>query len=196
MKKRTKSTHSSRKIVAICATLIVAALSFMTVGFARYNRILDVSGDISLKTQGKIYVSNVTFVDGKNVSSNPTFTDNSIDFGLKVFASKDQTEYYANFEVTVINDTFYDQTFSTNYWQTQFTDKNGKKIFDGDILESKYCDDAEPDGFCISHEIVKWIKGGFFAVEKDYKPDPLILFDTDTSLIVGNIHDNPDLLEK
>ena len=79
---------------------------------------------------------------------------------------------------------------------TGLTDKSGKKIFDGDILESKYCDDAEPDGFGISHEIVKWIKVGFFAVEKDRKPDPLILFDTDTSLIVGNIHDNPDLLEK
>lgn len=161
MKKRTKSTHSSRKIVAICAALIVAALSFMTVGFAHYNRILDVSGDISLKTQGKIYVSNVTFVDGKNVSSNPTFTDNSIDFGLKVFASKDQTEYYANFEVTVINDTFYDQTFSTNYWQTQFTDKNGKPV---DTLSAEYELIGIKNGDVIKHgETIKFNIRATFA---------------------------------
>ena len=139
----------------------------MTVGFARYNRILDVSGDISLKTQGKIYVSNVTFVDGKNVSSNPTFTDNSIDFGLKVFASKDQTEYYANFEVTVINDTFYDQTFSTNYWQTQFTDKNGKPV---DTLSAEY-------------ELIG-IKNGD-VIKMDGTSKPIFVHNKDASLVLN-----------
>lgn len=147
MRKKVKTSRNA-KIIAICLTLVVATLSFMTIGFARYNRILDITGNIDLKTQGKVYVSNVVFTDGKNVSSNPTFTDTSIDFGLKIFASKNESEYYANYQVTIKNETFYDQTFSTNYWQTHFTGSDGNPtdgisaeyeligIKNGDIIKS------------------------------------------------------------
>lgn len=134
MPRKKVKTSRNFKLVAICAALVFATLSFMTVGFARYNRVLDVAGNVDLKPQGKIYVSSVTFVDGKNVSSNPTFTDRSIDFGLKIFATASESEYYANYDVTIKNETFYDQTFSTEYWQTQFTNSKGEPV-DGIMAE-------------------------------------------------------------
>ena len=68
---------------------------------------------------------------------------------------------------------------------TGLTDKNGKKIFEGDIFT---------DG--ISNYVVTFTNGAFTI---DYRPDFLAYFlvsgfaDGD---IIGNIHDNPELLEE
>ena len=147
MRKRLK-TSPNFKLVAICAALVIATLSFMTVGFARYNRILDIAGDIDLKPQGKVYISNAVFLDGKNVSSDPKFTDTTVDFGLKIFASQNQTEYYANYEVTLTNDTFYDQTISVDYWETQFANNRGDPV---DGITAEYELSGIKNGDIIKH---------------------------------------------
>lgn len=149
MPRKKVKTGRNFKLVAICAALVFATLSFMTVGFARYNRVLDVAGNVDLKPQGKIYASSVTFVDGKNVSSNPTFTDRSIDFGLKIFATASESEYYANYDVTIKNETFYDQTFSTEYWQTQFTNSKGEPV---DGITAEYELIGIKNGDVINHD--------------------------------------------
>jgi len=76
---------------------------------------------------------------------------------------------------------------------TGLTDKNGVKIFDGDILESHY-DDGYPDDSAI--ETIVWHRNAWCI--KEGRSDPNQSTEDDIlpfSRVIGNIHDNPELLE-
>ncbi len=67
---------------------------------------------------------------------------------------------------------------------TGLTDKNGKKIFEGDII----FDPEIKDNY-----IVEFDEGGFCA--GDMFLQAYISFDEFSCEVIGNIHDNPELLE-
>ncbi len=72
---------------------------------------------------------------------------------------------------------------------TGFTDKNGKRIFEGDIVHI----DNYDEGWDSTVEF----KGGAFAVdvegrEYDYTAIGWTEYE---AVVIGNIHDNPELLE-
>ena len=82
---------------------------------------------------------------------------------------------------------------------TGLKDKNGTKIFEGDIVESRASENKEDwkywqvifyDGsYCFEREFKK----------RKYKHEQNLLCENEVSLyglvVVGNIHDNPELLE-
>lgn len=76
---------------------------------------------------------------------------------------------------------------------TGLTDKNGKKIWENDILEG-HLDDKFPED--VTREKVIWHESGWKTeepgcVDKEYLDE----FDTENFEVVGNVYDNPELLE-
>ena len=82
---------------------------------------------------------------------------------------------------------------------TGLTDKNGKKIFEGDVvrvLGNQQVDDWKNVDYVA---LIAFLDGGFCAIDgtvKEHGFRRYALARMDFSLeIIGNIHDNPELLE-
>lgn len=89
----------------------------------------------------------------------------------------------------------YDVDPSTVGQFTGLTDKNGKKIFEGDICEF---DNDEPDeNERYTNYAVQWdcVNCQYVVVDGRNCEDCLDIFFAKHAEVIGNIHDNPELLE-
>lgn len=78
---------------------------------------------------------------------------------------------------------------------TRLTDKNGKKIFEGDVV--KCIDDytGEYDEEFLG--AVKFLNGSFCFVWNNGYIEPLFsVNDDDDIIVVDNVHDNPELIKE
>ncbi len=134
---RKSSLHqkpNKSRLSVVISILVVAVLGFMTVGFAAYNQILTFDGAVTLQPQGTIHITNVQYTGGQHSSANPTFTDNTVDFGLSFTTVNQQSATYtASFDITIRNDTFYDQIFSIPNFDPVIKDSNGEVVEDAEV---------------------------------------------------------------
>jgi len=74
----------------------------------------------------------------------------------------------------------------------QFTglhDKNGKEIYEGDIVKNKTGHDSYK-------ERTVFFENGAFRFENQTKPSSGFIYVRDTTEVIGNIYENPELLNK
>lgn len=125
---------------------------------------------------------------------------------------------YGTIEIKSIKDSYYISDFDVNPWDKKFylvipesvgqytglTDKNGKKIFEGDIVRTHYANAPK----AVFVETVVFDSGKFCATSTNegckttaalWDGLPRLAIDKSVYMdeveIIGNIHDNPELLE-
>lgn len=97
--------------------------------------------------------------------------------------------------ISVWGKSLYDVIPETVGQYTGLTDKNGTKIFEGDILSYEY-GDLKKRGFVFYYD-----RGAKFGIKENDKHDNLsLLHDTQVKAwnikVIGNIHDNPELMKE
>ena len=78
---------------------------------------------------------------------------------------------------------------------TGLKDKNGKEIFEEDIVQFEDCYEVS-DFLYINTGIIEWCQGGFHVTNRDsVLMEDLLDGDSLDVTIIGNIYENPELLE-
>lgn len=101
----------NRNVIIYIFVLLI--ISFMSVGYAYYGQLLEFSGNINLKPDGKFRIDNIILTDTSNVISSvpPIITDNTIEFNLSFGGT--ETEYYAIYTADFINESSYSYTYNS-----------------------------------------------------------------------------------
>lgn len=88
-----------------------------------------------------------------------------------------------------------------NLRRVQFTgilDKNDKEVYEDDVVDVKMAEDyGGEDGNLLCRQVVKWSKnGGYFSDEDTGEYCPCLGSEELEIEVVGDIHQNPELMNK
>jgi len=78
---------------------------------------------------------------------------------------------------------------------TGLRDKNGREIYEGDVVESWYDDVTRGIATVRTQGMIQSVRGGFVIHESDWISYPMIGLSRKTK-VIGNIYENPELLER
>ena len=112
-KRRRKKLTSQMKGELVVFLCLIFVLTGMTIGFASYSRLLSVQGVVTVKPQGIVHFTELSLISSTNVDTSyqPSFTDSTLDFNLHFSGDNPDLPHSATYQITVQNDTFYNQSF-------------------------------------------------------------------------------------
>lgn len=85
----------------------------------------------------------------------------------------------------------FDDDYKCIMQSTGLKDKNGKEIFEGDIVQFEDCYEVS-DFLYINTGIIEWCQGGFHVTNRDsVLMEDLLDGDSLDVTIIGNIYENP-----
>ena len=102
----------NNKISIITNVIFILIFSFITIGYALYNKELGITSNLSLKGNGELFIRSIDLVDSSNVSNStsPTIVNNEVNFNITFNGTNN--DFFANYLVTIVNNTFYDYTYT------------------------------------------------------------------------------------
>lgn len=102
----------NNKISMIINIIFILVFSFISIGYAAYNKQLNINSNLSLVGNGELYIRSIDLVDSSNVTNSvtPTIVNSQVNFNI-TFNGTSNT-YFANYLVTIVNNTFYDYTYT------------------------------------------------------------------------------------
>lgn len=110
--------------------LVVMIVTFMSLGFALYTQVININGTARFRTDGDFGITNVTKISSSNTTDAlPSFTMNSISLNLE-FVKSDEPDpvYNAVYDITLSNQTFFDQTITNFEFSFSLNDDQGHPI--------------------------------------------------------------------
>ena len=134
---------------------------------------------------------------GKRVDSGEWVYGN-LNYGTIEIESIKDSYFISDFNVTPWDKKFFPVISETVGQSTGLTDKNGRKIFEGDIIHLEYSQVFFGGVYFGEYTAEVSYKEGCFITDGINNGDeietPLSGFDNDEVEIIGNIHDNPELV--
>ena len=102
----------NNKISMIINVIFILVFSFISIGYAAYNQELSITSNLSLVGNGEFFIRSIDLVDSSNVtnSTSPTINDNLVHFNITFNGTNN--DFFANYLVTIVNNTFYDYTYT------------------------------------------------------------------------------------
>ncbi len=130
MKRGGKKKTASIKGELVVFLCLIFVLTGMTIGFASYSALIRTQGVVTVKPQGTLHFTQLDLISYSNVDTTylPSYTDTDLDFNLHFIEDDTSQPYSATYQITVQNDTFYNQTFlGVNYAPT-IVDGDGNPV--------------------------------------------------------------------
>lgn len=80
---------------------------------------------------------------------------------------------------------------------SELVDKNGKKIFEGDIVSYEDCPASDYSKDIVNRGVIEFSGGAFYVTKREtVEMSDLIYDETMECKIIGNCWDNPELLQE
>ena len=79
---------------------------------------------------------------------------------------------------------------------TRLKDKNGKEIYEGDVVETWMGAPWQEDQPILIHGVVRWEADGWFFSGRETNGEDDYLAQFDDLEVIGNIYENPELLKE
>ena len=125
---------NKRNIIII---LFILTMIFMTIGFALYNKTLDLGGTVTLTPNGDVYIASVSTVSLVHATANPEYTSSNVEFHMQFTTTNPQQsadDYVAVFDITINNDSFFDYKYYTPDYVARINKLSNSALVDSSYL--------------------------------------------------------------
>src|SRR5574344_1134513 len=118
----------------IIAVLVTVVFSVLTVGFAAYDQLLSIGGNVNVVKAGTIEITNITLLDGSNLNNpiQPIFETRNSNFNITFNGT--EPEYYALYQIEITNNSLEDYVYSGNNIEKNITSSVLGDTADAEII--------------------------------------------------------------
>ncbi|MBQ6510357.1 hypothetical protein IJI94_00060 [Candidatus Saccharibacteria bacterium] len=188
MKKNGKKKRASIKGDLIIFLCLIFILTGMTIGFAHFSVLIQTQGVVTVKPEGIVHFTQLDLISYTNVDASyqPSYTDTDLDFNLHFIEDDPSEPYSATYQITVQNDTFYNQTFLGVSYSPSIVDGEGTSI-PSSSFSYTLNGLSEGDMIAAGSSVTFTITMTLTASSGDYVVDGEATVTTETSEVVGHL---------